>query len=585
MSSAGNGAKKVQWGDAVQRKATIFEQAWAELPESDLVMSLQTNSILKRAHSASAARYAGHYIVASFGVILGVACLTGCASLPKPKPEWSVYRPVDTANTTWARVLLPEQAEHQGSSGIQLLPYGHDALSARLALIDTAERSLDLQYYIWKPDNTGQLLIERLLSAADRGVRVRLLLDDIGGSASDAALLALDTHTNIEVRLFNPIAFRSVRKLGMLFEFQRISRRMHNKSFTADRLLTILGGRNVEDRYYGFGEESRFADFDVIAAGTAAEEVAAMFDRYWISPYSIPIYALTRKHSDPERLAELRTNLTSRVEVITNLPGFKTLAGNGIGSEIRNHKPNLVWGPTRLLCDLPEKITTDPNDTSTHLLPELRDELDNTKREFFVVSPYFVPGQNGVEFFRSLRKRGVRVIVLSNSLAANDVTAVHVGYRRYRKALLRAGVEMWEIKPDLLIRGKGLDDNPIRKSDDESPGSGLHAKAFFFDQRALFVGSLNLDPHSVSLNTEMGLLIEIPQLARPAVESLEKSLAQNAYRLEFVPGPGPCKECGSIVWHSLEDGRDVVYKHEPRATICQRLQILFLSFLPIESQL
>ena len=165
------------------------------------------------------------------------------------------------------------------------------------------------------------------------------------------------------------------------------------------------------------------------------------------------------------------------------------------------------------------------------------------------------------------------------------VTAVHVGYRRYRKALLRAGVEMWELKPDLEIRGTGAQKESTRKTEGNTPGSGLHAKTFFFDRQSLFVGSLNLDPHSVVLNTEMGLLIEIPQLAGPQAELLEQHLAQNAYRLEFVPGPGPCKECGSIVWHSLEDGNEVLYKHEPHATFSQKVQVFFLSFLPIESQL
>ena len=544
--------------------------------------SVGTRVVLGNVTAATAALR--RFVLPILGFLLWTAWVTGCTSLPKPRPEWSERQPVATADTSWAHALGAATAQHEGASGIQLLAYGHDALSARLALVDTTERCLDLQYYIWKPDGAGRLLAERILRAADRGVRVRLLLDDFGGSASDAVLVALDTHTNIEVRLFNPIADRTFRWLSLLFDFQRTNRRMHNKSFTADRLVTILGGRNVAEHYFATGDQPHFADFDVLAAGPAAREVAAMFDHYWYSPSSIPIPALTRKRISPERLEESRASLTKYVEGITDAPDFKALSSDEVGLAIRRYAPPLVWGPTRLVCDLPEKITTDPNDTSTHLLPELRAVVDTTKRELFIVSPYFVPGRKGVAFLRSLRERGLRVVVLSNSLAANDVTPAHMGYRRYRKALLRAGVEMWEIKPDVPIRATARDTTaPTREG--RLPGSSLHAKTFAFDRQTLFVGSFNLDPRSAVLNTEMGLVIEIPKLVGRAVDTLETKLAESAYRLEFVPGPGPCKECGSVVWHSQENGRAVRYTHEPRAPLGRKLQVFFLSFLPIESQL
>ncbi|HTY86091.1 MAG TPA: phospholipase D family protein [Candidatus Acidoferrum sp.] len=524
-----------------------------------------------------------------FGPILGLTlvatALTGCTSLPKPSPEWNVRYPVDTQNTTWARTVAPAAAEHPGASEIQLLPFGLDALSARLALADTAERTLDVQYYIWTPDATGQLLTDRLLCAADRGVRVRLLLDDFGGSASDEVLLALDSHTNVEVRLFNPVANRTFRRLSTLFEFQRINRRMHNKSFTADGLVTILGGRNVGARYYAAGDEPHFADFDVMAAGPAAAEVSEMFERYWFSSLSIPIHALTKNRLSPEQVSQRYAGLAARVQAITNTPDFQGLAGNEVGEEIRQHELDATWGKTRLVCDQPEKITTDLTNTATHLLPQLRHVLDGTTREVFIVSPYFVPGPTGVELFRSLRARGIRVVVLSNSLAATDVVAVHAGYRRYRKALLRAGVELWEIKPNARLRATALEDRTTRRRNAKSPRSSLHAKSFIFDRQTLFVGSLNVDPRSTVLNTEMGLVIEIPDVAGPVADSLEARLKEAAYRLEFVPGPGPCKECGSIVWIGQENGREVRYTHEPHASLYRRLVVNLLSLLPIESQL
>jgi putative cardiolipin synthase len=277
--------------------------------------------------------------------------------------------------------------------------------------------------------------------------------------------------------------------------------------------------------------------------------------------------------------------LTSQVEAFANSPDFKLLAGIEVGAAIRQHKLAFPSGPTHLVADQPEKITTDPSDTSTHLLPELRRVVDATKREVVIVSPYFIPGSKGMEFFRSLRARGLRVVVLSNSLAANDVIAVHAGYRRYRKALLLAGVELWEIKPDAQLRASARGDKGTRPREGHSPGSSLHAKSFIFDRQTLFVGSLNLDPRSGTLNTEMGLVMEVPTLAGPVVDTLEASLVQDAYRLEFVPGPGPHMECGNIVWLSQENGREVRYTHEPQASFCRRLRVCLASLLPIESQL
>jgi len=273
------------------------------------------------------------------------------------------------------------------------------------------------------------------------------------------------------------------------------------------------------------------------------------------------------------------------VKVTTNLPGFKVVRASDIAAAMHRHDLPLEWGPVRLLRDLPEKVTTDPGDTSTHLLPALRAAVNETTRELLVVSPYFVPGEKGMAYFRSLRRRGVRVVVLSNSLAANDVTAVHAGYRRYRKPLLRAGVELWEIKPNLEIRAAEGQHAAARRSKSGAPRSALHAKSLIFDRQTLFVGSFNLDPRSASLNTEMGLIIRIPKLARTTAQALEEQLPQSAYRLEFVPGSGPCKECGHIVWFSQENGREVRYTHEPHATFSQRLKVCVCSFLPIESQL
>ncbi len=517
-------------------------------------------------------------------LFLVAACLNGLASASPPDARYHVAG-VDTNEMSWAQALAPSATQDKQASGIQLLAQGHDAFAARLALADSAEHSLDVQYYIWRPDRSGKLIAERMLRAADRGVHVRMLLDDVGGSASDEILLAMGSHTNLEVRLFNPVSNRFFRKLSLLFDFERFNRRMHNKSFTADRLVTIVGGRNIADQYFATGNERLFADLDVLAAGPAARDVSEMFDRYWESSSSIPIHTLAKKTVREEPSTQTYSQLAMEVAAITHSTEFAYLAGNEVAAEIRRYEPALVWGSTRLVADLPEKVTTDPEDTSTHLLPGLRPVVDGTQHEVFIVSPYFVPGKKGMDFFYALRARGIRVVVISNSLAANDVVAVHAGYRRYRKALVRAGVELWEIKPDIQIRTTSRAAKAGTQKSDKPPRSALHAKTFVFDRETLFVGSLNLDPRSASINTEMGLLVAVPQLARPAVDSFEKTLVQDAYRLEYIPGPGPCKECGKIIWVSQENGREVRYTHEPNASFGRRLQVCLLSLLPMESQL
>jgi cardiolipin synthase C len=533
----------------------------------------------------SARAIQGPLLPTVLGILLGAVCLIGCSSLPKREAEWSKRGTVNTTDTAWERALAPGAAIHPEMSGVQLLTHGLDALAARLALADTAERCLDVQYYIWQRDAAGQLLADRLLHAADRGVRVRLLLDDIGGSASDDTLLALDAHANIEVRLFNPVANRLFRRVSLLADFGRVNRRMHNKSFTTDRLVTILGGRNVGDRYFAAGNEPHFADCDVLAAGPAAAEVAAMFDRYWWSSSSVPIHALTKQRLSPERLAKDRATLTARLGEIASSPHFNGLAENTAGAVIRRRDPALSWGRTQLLFDLPEKVTTNPEDPATHLLPKLRGVVEGTTNELFIVSPYFVPGSGGLAFLRSLRQRGIRVVVLANSLASNDVLAVHAGYRRYRKDLLRAGVELYELKPTAHIRATAMDDSAASKAGENSPDASLHAKAFVFDRSTLFVGSLNLDPRSAALNTEMGLIVEIPELAGPLQSSVEERLNECCYRLEFVPGPGPRKAYGHIVWLTQANGRETRYTHEPLTSFPRRLLVCLLSLLPIESQL
>ncbi|HWW00197.1 MAG TPA: phospholipase D family protein [Candidatus Acidoferrum sp.] len=513
------------------------------------------------------------------------AWLVGCASLPERPAESVPVHSDNTDGTRLGRVVAPFVAEHPGLSGVFPLERGVDAFAARMALASAAERSLDVQYYIWRPDDSGKLLADQLIQAADRGVHVRVLLDDIGAAASDTSLLALDSHTNIEVRLFNPVSHRRFRKLSFLFEFGRANRRMHNKSFTVDNQVTIIGGRNIGDEYFGASSSVEFADFDVLAVGPVVAAATSAFELYWRSPSSVPISFFTAKKVSPQLITQRRAALAAHREMMGDTAFGRAARDSRLMGGLPGLKLELSWGRAWLMYDLPDKVATSPENRATHLAPQLRPVADAAEREVIVVSPYFVPGKQGVSFFQVLRKRGVRVVIITNSLAATDVVAVHAGYRRYRKALLHEGVQLYETKASRRSEAPSGQDKHSRGQGRGSSRASLHAKTFVFDQRLLFVGSMNLDPRSVSLNTEIGAIFEVPDLAVRVVDAIEGRLLHDAYRLEFVPGPGPSKKSGRINWLSEDNGRTLRYKREPGASFGRRFQVWLLSLFPIESQL
>jgi len=516
---------------------------------------------------------------------LGLA-LAGCTSLPQDYPRQESHAFTDTGGTRLGRALAPLAAQHAPRSGAYPLESGVDAFVARMVLAETAERSLDLQYYIWNGDTTGQLLLDAARRAADRGVRVRLLLDDIGTAADDAALLMIDAHPNVEVRLFNPLAQRRLRMLGMLADPGRTTRRMHNKSFTADNQATIVGGRNIGDEYFAAREDVQMRDFDVVAIGPVAAEASASFDLYWNSAQAYPIGVLVSRTPAEEELGAARERLDAFVAAQRDGPYLQALRNSRLAARLRAGELDYVWGGARMVYDTPEKAGADAGRRGEDLLPSLRAQAVPPSAELIVVSPYFVPGEDGVAALRQLRGKGVRVRVVTNSLAATDVVAVHSGYQRYRKPLLEAGVEIYETRPSAFEKS-GLA-APAR--DDASHGVGgssraaLHAKTVVVDRRTLLVGSMNLDPRSVFLNTENGVVLEMPGLARAFAERLEAGLGEGAYRLALAPR-GEAQPGGTLQWIAREDGREVVYESEPAASFWRRLGAGLLSLLPIESQL
>lgn len=521
------------------------------------------------------------------GLLLFATLLqAGCASLPTDYPRTPSTALMLTADTRLGLMSSRVLAGHPGVSGVRLFNRGTDAFLARLALAEAAEQSLDIQYYIWHGDTTGKVLLERVLRAAGRGVRVRLLLDDIGAAAEDGGLLAIDSHPNIEVRLFNPIAARSAKMLGLVADFSRANRRMHNKSFTADNQATIVGGRNIGDEYFEARPDIEFADLDLLAIGPVVGEVSSEFDLYWNSPLAFPITAISQAlPSDAER----RQALAGLQEFVQSQKGAsyaQSLKSSGLAEGLAEGKLGFSYGKARVVADDPMKILTEATDESGRLLPNLRPEFESLRSELVLVSPYFVPGDEGVAGLRSLVQRGVKVRVLTNSLASTDVPAVHAGYQRYRQALLEAGVELHELKPSANRdagqgSAAGSRDGGEKGALTGSSRASLHAKTLIFDRRTLFVGSMNLDPRSLVSNTEIGVVVEQDRLAATQVEKIDSRLSTIAFRLELTPaaGPGATPE---IEWVTTREGQAVRYSTEPMTNAWQRFKIWFYSLLPIE---
>ncbi len=501
-----------------------------------------------------------------------VISTTSCRSLP---PSDDIDRTESFAMGKDATSFLSQYftetvAEHPNQSGFLVLAKGIDSFVARVKLIDSAEVSLDVQYYIWHDDSTGMVLANALLEAADRGVRVRLLLDDLDTSGKDIGLSAMNTHPNIEVRVHNPFANRSFRLFESVRDLNRVNRRMHNKSLTADGQATIVGGRNIGNEYFNAEGHAAFADLDVLGIGPVVAKVSVVFDSYWNSPWVYPFEFIADEVNE-DALVTLRSQLSSAVEQERSSPYALAVAeSNLLKPEFYDDLP-MYWGKAEVLYDAPNSADTDSADTATHVGTSLMNLFKIAQRDIVIVSAYFVPTDEFVDGAAELVSKGVRVRILTNSLAANDVGIVHAGYMNYREALLNAGVELYEFKP-----------NPQKEqSENHSLGSSkasLHAKTFAVDERYMFVGSFNLDPRSMDLNTEMGVLFDSPLLAEEVSSEFDGSVLERAYRVEF-------DENGDLIWRTYENGEQVTFEHEPEVGFFRRFSVKMLSFVVIESWL
>lgn len=468
------------------------------------------------------------------------------------------------------RALAPMTGAHPGQAGMVILADNLDAFAVRALSARAAGRSLDLQYYIWHPDLTGNLLHAELLHAADRGVRVRLLLDDMNAHGSDSVLAALDTHPGIEVRLFNPTRAREGtlgRGMELLLRFFSVNRRMHNKAWIADGRLAVVGGRNIGDEYFDAAANMNFMDTDVAVVGPPVAQAEAIFDAYWNSPSAIPLEALV--HAKPAALARVRRRMDVEAPAERARPYVQRVQAAPGVRDLLEGRRRLHWtANASIVSDPPEKAQgAEPGED--WMGPVLSAQAARAQRELKIISPYFVPGKDGVARIGGLRQRGVEVGVLTNSLAANDVVAVHGGYARYREPLLDQGVSLFELKPY---------GPPGRASLFGSSGASLHTKAFVADRALGFIGSFNLDPRSINLNTEMGLLFDCPDAAAELDELYAmKTSPQTSYRLERVDG--------RLRWHDPAGTPPKVWDNEPQASLWRRAVARVIGWLPIESQL
>ena len=504
--------------------------------------------------------------------------LVGCATLPKDFDRPESYAFTDTESTAFGKARTKEREAHPGKSGFHLLANGLDAFVARAVLSLRAERSIDAQYYLYHNDLVGKLFSDLLLKAADRGVRVRLLVDDMDFAGRDWEVVAMDSHPNMEVRIFNPFSRSVSRTSQFVTRLGSVTRRMHNKSFTVDNQVTILGGRNIGNEYFDADPDLAFADLDVMVIGPVAREVSSVFDRYWNSELAYPASVLPKEDPPtPEKVRELRGQLNKYVADHSGSEYLRELHNSDLADKIRNRGVEFRWGDAEVVFDQPEKLLHDFSKTEYHLSPMLKPYLAGLKKDLIIFSPYFVPGKPGTAFLTELSRRGVRVRILTNSLASNDVGIVHAGYKKYRKKLLQGGVELYELNKELT-----RDQRKAKKGPGSSSKASLHAKSFVFDCKQVFIGSLNLDPRAVLHNTEIGVVLEVPEIAEEMTTWFEENIEQLAFRLELKKDENGYER---LYWHGWEEGKQVVYTHEPHTGFWRRFGIGFMSIWPIESQL
>jgi putative cardiolipin synthase len=496
----------------------------------------------------------------------------GCATIDYDYPRSESYFLPDTSDTYFGMQVEPEVAKYPpDQAGFYPVNDGVDALTARLLLAERAEKSIDVQYYLIKDDIVGRAFIYSLLQAADRGVRVRLLLDDMFTSGYDVGMAALHSHPNFEIRIFNPFHRGATgRAQSALTGFGRINRRMHNKSFTVDNQITIIGGRNIADEYFGVREDAKFGDLDVVGVGPVVQDVSNMFDTYWNHETALPAPAFVKELDDPDAaLQELRERLATALDDVRGSRYAEAVRARYL-KYVETDQDLFEWATYKLVVDSPDKGVKSKAKEADSITTPLVESLFSAERELIILSPYFVPLKTGIQGLSELQERGVTVIIITNSLAANNQFTVHGGYAPSRKPLLEAGVKIYEVRPDVDVAGTEFVDASGAKAT-------LHTKAFIVDDKEVFIGSFNFDPRSANLNTELGVLIRDPELALLYSVLIDERLREDTFEV-FL------NEDGKVRWRGYKDGEEIIYDKEPETTWGERTKAWFARIIP-KSQL
>jgi putative cardiolipin synthase len=526
-------------------------------------------------------------------VLLAIAMLCGCAGLPPgadyPKPASAAF--AHPEDTRLGREFADAAREHGRDSAFRIINAGVDGFQLRMQMIDAAQSALDLQYFIFRGDETGRMLTDGLQRAADRGVRIRVLVDDGDRVAGDEQILRLLANPSVEVRIFNPSSYRGhsrlVRRLNFLLNAPRLNYRMHNKLLVADGALALIGGRNIGNQYFQVDPESQFADDDVVTAGPIVGELSATFDEFWNSDLAIPAQALGRgarpdrgvtartEHQSAGREAPGAAPKSAAIDYASLLKSGEPLAG------IASGRLPMAWAHARVVYDSPDKKQVSGGALPGRLITRaVLESIREVQSELVLVSPYFIPAADELQLLKDLRRRQVRVRVLTNSLESTTEIAAQSGYEHYRVPLLRDGVELYEVRSMLGdVRGSGQTAQVSRFGN-----YALHAKMYVFDRQKVFIGSMNYDQRSKRINTEVGLIIESTELAQ-----------QTARRFDAMVKPDDCyivalrpAESGNssrLVWRTEENGHAVEYTHEPARSGWQRLEVKLLALLPLDKQL
>ena len=531
----------------------------------------------------------------TLGLTLG---LVGCQSLPKQPhlPESlalsarinALYQqenrqPLEenktsiTNNINLGEAVSAQNDIHPELSGYHPIVTGANAFASRSILTDMATRSIDAQYYIWHNDQAGQLLLRDLWKAAERGVIVRLLLDDFNNDAIfDQHLLRFSSHPNIAVRIINPLMHRKFQTLNYVTGLPRINRRMHNKSMTFDKQITIIGGRNIGNEYLSNDQNSQFADLDVLLIGKVVADIDNSFASYWSSPLSFDIETLvTTNHNETSdfvaALDKLGQDNNDNDNDNNDLMIYKTaIEESTIDNDLINKRVPFRWTDMQFLSDDVGKLTKSVP-TDTNLVHQLRTLLGRPTKQLTIISSYFVPTKDGVNTLVKLAESGIDIKILTNSFDATDVTAVHSGYSQWRPNLLRAGVKIYELKSTAAAEKR---ENKLWKARSQSSTS-LHAKTFAVDDHQVFIGSYNVDPRSANINTEMGVIINDDELAKQLHAALSDDLLSQAYEVKLLDN-------GKLQWQTMENNKKVVYDSEPRVDVSDHVWLTIMSWLPID---